>query len=121
MFLVEKNDTGTLDTVEEYNVKRRHWRSRSNMPIALTKCQSNKFLENNILLIGGMSKDGKISKDVNIYNTKLNQWYSGNSINTARMGFGVTIIDNKIYIAGGTSNSGLLDTIETGDIEVLEE
>eukprot|EP00656_Telonema_subtile_P049590 TRINITY_DN6199_c0_g1_i1.p1 TRINITY_DN6199_c0_g1~~TRINITY_DN6199_c0_g1_i1.p1 ORF type:complete len:245 (-),score=70.20 TRINITY_DN6199_c0_g1_i1:246-980(-) len=68
-----------------------------------------------IYLIGGMRTDAgktfvsKISNKMSAYDTVLGNWISCSDLESGRTCFGYAMLDKKIYVMGGSSDSGVVD------------
>lgn len=57
---------------------------------------------NAIYVVGGIASDGKLLKDVSVFNTTTHSWTSMTSLPKARTGLAVSMIDGRLHVAGGS-------------------
>ncbi|KAJ4980987.1 hypothetical protein NE237_031824 [Protea cynaroides] len=58
------------------------------------------------ILAGGIDKNGRILKSVELYNSKLGTWECLSDMNLSRKNCGGFFMDGKFYVLGGISNQG---------------
>lgn len=46
----------------------------------------------------------ELARFIQIYNPKVNIWINGSDVPTSRIGFGVAVVNDKLYIIGGYTN-----------------
>ena len=101
---------GFVGNNEAYNPATNSWEMKTSMPTPrseLTAC----VLNDKIYLIGG-KKYSNISPYYNetslteIYDPATNSWSTGSSLPNPVYGYASAVVDNKIHIIGGSSNSG---------------
>lgn len=68
-----------------------------------------------IYVLGGMTKQGQISSDVNKYDTSTDKWTKEATMPTPRATAFAVAINNKIYILGGRNSGGILNKVEIYD------
>lgn len=78
-------------------------------------CHGSVVLANEIYVIGGIDEDDDYIDEVEVYDIQRNRWRDVSSLKTARCDFSCVVIQNSIYVIGGRSQYGLLDTIERYD------
>jgi N-acetylneuraminic acid mutarotase len=109
----------TLATVEEYDPATNTWTNCggtcASMPTARYVLAVG-VVNNKIYAIGGCSNVGcspSTLSTVEEYDPAANTWTTKTSMLTARQGFAVGVVNNKVYAIGGWSG-GYLTTVEEG-------
>lgn len=105
-----KNITNKNDV---YNPLTDTWEEKTPMP---TKRHGAFMASVNgkIYVIGGMGTENDMWKSLSVvemYDPKTDKWETKTSLPEPRDGFGVTVIDNKIYVIGGFSGAGIVNTV----------
>ena len=93
-------ETIKLPTVEMYDPITDTWTPKADMPAprsAATCAVSGK-----IYLIGGANKKQHRSEIVDVYDPATDTWARAKSMNHARSGAAISVVDGKIYVMGGT-------------------
>jgi len=60
-------------------------------------------------------QDGVPTDTVEIYDPITDYWQVGPSLNAARHSFGTTLVNNTIYVVGGHSEKGIIQSVERLD------
>jgi len=74
-------------------------------PAPVGRCNHSAILLNNLIYVGsGVESGGKASFTIDVYNLDDEKW--GKSIDAPRSDFGMTVLNNKLFIIGGKSKKG---------------
>ena len=71
------------------------------------------FVGGNLYAIGGRDKTGRILNTGECYDPGTNTWTAIAPMQHARVGFGLVVIDNKIYALGGSND--MSDPLVSGE------
>ncbi|WP_128895916.1 Kelch repeat-containing protein [Longirhabdus pacifica] len=109
------SDSGYLNIIEEYSPDTDSWTTKSPMPTKRSMTTSV-VLKNKIYVIGGHNYD-ELNEDmrldtVEVYDPNSNSWETKEKMITGRSHAGSVILNNKIYVLGGLSNTTELNTVE---------
>jgi len=71
-------------------------------------------VDGQILVFGGITKQGQFSSDVHKYDISTDKWTQETTMPTPRIAVAVAI-NHKIYVLGGRNSGGVLDKVEIYD------
>jgi hypothetical protein len=101
--------------VEVYDPTTDSWETKANMPLGRTYF-SSAVLDNKILVMGGQIPTGvesdNMTNSVHIYDPNANSWASGASMSAKRYGNSAEVVNNKIYVIGGSNGTGFETTVD---------
>ncbi len=93
-------DVKELPTVEMYDPITDTWTPRADMPAP--RSADTCVVSGKIYLIGGANKKQHRSEIVDVYDPATDTWARAKSMNHARSGAAISVVDGKIYVMGGT-------------------
>lgn len=102
----------------EYDIATNTWTAKADLPFAEATRQSAvvRTVGGKIYFIGGMVTGANDIKDeVYEFNPTINSWTEKTSMPTGREDMGSAVIDGKIYVFGGLSNTTPLKMLEVYD------
>jgi N-acetylneuraminic acid mutarotase len=108
------------DKNEVYNPSTNTWEERAPMPTR----RHGAFItavNGKIFVIGGMGDENDIWKSLSVvemYDPETNTWETKKSLPESRDGFGISVINDKIYVIGGFSISGVVNTVRVYDTQL---
>ncbi|CAM3450976.1 MULTISPECIES: Kelch repeat-containing protein [Saccharibacillus] len=110
---------GILSSVEEYDPATDVWTKKANLPKGKSSIATTSF--NGLLYaIGGATASASISGPattaVDVYNPQTDTWTTGPALKLARHSIASTVLDNKLYVAGGSNNSNYYSNFEMLDL-----
>ena len=74
------------------------------------------YFDNKIYVVGGAAGGETASAEMEIYDIETNSVSAGTPIPTGRRAAGSTIVDGKIYVAGGQTDAGYTSNFEVYDV-----
>ena len=105
----------TLRTHEIYDPINNSWTTGSPMHTARTG-MTGVVYRGNLYVIGGYSVSARGSEELNVnielYNGYADQWKSGPTLPIGRKGIAATLLNEKIYVFGGSIGSNVSLTLE---------
>ena len=109
-------DASYLNTNECYNPSTDTWTTKTSMTESLSYSTSS-TIGNNIYIVGGRNDTTFYWGSNCCYDTLTNTWSDKTSLpsGSGRSGHSSVVIDNKIYIIGGLTSSGVSNSIERYD------
>ena len=93
-------ETIILPTVEMYDPITDTWTPKADMPAP--RSADTCVVGGKIYLIGGANKKQHRSEIVDVYDPATDTWARAKSMNHARSGAAISVMDGKIYVMGGT-------------------
>jgi N-acetylneuraminic acid mutarotase len=72
-------------------------------------------VDGKIYVLGGITKQGQFSSDVEKYDTSTDKWTKETSMPTAKAMTIAVAVNKKIYVLGGRGQSGILNKVEIYD------
>ncbi|XP_074520893.1 kelch-like protein 41b [Halichoeres trimaculatus] len=117
LFAVAGKDLQTnesLDSVMCYDVEKMRWSETKKLPLKIHghAVVSHKGL---VYCIGGKTDDNKALNKMFVYNHKQSEWRELAAMKTPRAMFGAVVHNNKIIVAGGVNEEGLINVCEAFD------
>ncbi|CAM3661517.1 MULTISPECIES: Kelch repeat-containing protein [Saccharibacillus] len=113
------DSNGILSSVEEYDPKTNIWTKKASLPKGKSSIATTSF-NGLIYAIGGStataSVSGPATTAVDIYNPQTDTWTTGPALKVAKHSIAATVLNNKIYIAGGSNNSAYYNNFEILDL-----
>jgi len=106
-----------VDDVFAYDPAKHTLTTRARLPIAVHGA-GIAVLRNKIYVIGGRRTTGTNTgaiKDVQIYDPVSDKWDSGPSLNTARVSVKASVVEGRVYVAGGAASNTSLSSVEVLD------
>ncbi|HEX2606088.1 MAG TPA: BACON domain-containing carbohydrate-binding protein [Flavisolibacter sp.] len=105
------NSVGSSSKIDVYNTSTHSFEPSMNLPVSDGLAEiSMASAKNLIFFAGGVTFKGgselPLSRDLHIYNTLTNQW-SKVQLSKARKNLAITVIGNKVFVAGGTDSNGI--------------
>ena len=94
-----------LSSVLSYDIKKKNGRRLPALPYTVSEMAIVKWAEN-VVIIGGVDKDGNALNNVVIYNTKTGNSHVLPPMLHKRMGCAAVVIDNTIVVLGGRDERG---------------
>ena len=109
-------DASYLNTNECYNPSTNTWTTKTSMTESLAYSTAS-TVGNNIYVVGGRNDTTFYWGSNCCYDTLTNTWSDKTSLpsRSGRSGHSSVVIDNKIYIIGGLTSSGVSNSIERYD------
>ena len=95
-------------TVEDYDIRRDRWYSKSPMPVKLGALGSA-VLDGKIHVFGGEDRSSTFTAH-EVYDPATDTWTDAPPLPTARHGAAVAVADGKIYVIGGGPRPGFTQT-----------
>ena len=89
-----------LSSVLRYDIKKNECQQLPDLPYAVNKMAMVKWAEN-VVIIGGVDKDGNVLNNVIIYNTKIGNSHMLPPMLHKRRGCAAVVIENTIVALGG--------------------
>ena len=116
-------NNGYVGNNEVYNPVTNTWQTKASMPTPRSDLSAN-IVDNKIYLIGGKryASAAPFYGETNInevYDPSTDTWTTKNPIPTAVQGYGSAVLDNKIYVLGGSrvpSTSGSSISVSTNQV-----
>ena len=114
-----------LSTVDVYDTQTNTWHAAANMPTPRFGAPTAVF-SNEIYVFGGYDRKGvrgafRYKKNVEMYDTGTDTWVKKRDMPTLRNGFMPAVVDEKIYVIGGSVHDKKLDRdVATGLVEVYD-
>ncbi len=114
-----------LSTVDVYDTQTNTWHTVANMPTPRVAPQAAVF-SNEIYVFGGYDRKGpggafRYKKTVEMYNAATDTWTKKRDIPTLRHAFMTAVVDEKIYLIGGSVHDKKLGRdVATGLVEVYD-
>lgn len=93
-------ETIILRTVEMYDPITDTWTPKADMPTP--RSAATCVVNGKIYLIGGANQKQHRSEIVDVYDPATDTWARAKSMNHARSGAAISVVDGKIYVMGGT-------------------
>ena len=93
-------ETIKLPTVEMYDPITDTWTPKADMPAP--RSAATCVVNGKIYLIGGANQKQHRSEIVDVYDPATDTWARAKSMNHARSGAAIRVMDGKIYVMGGT-------------------
>ena len=94
-----------LSSVLSYDIKKKNGRHLPALPYTVSEMATVKWAEN-VVIVGGVDKDGNALNNVVIYNTKTGNSHVLPPMLHKRMGCAAVVIDNSIVVLGGRNERG---------------
>ncbi|KAM9839409.1 kelch-like protein 40b [Aulostomus maculatus] len=110
-----KEQECTLDSVLVYDRQSFKWGESEPLPSPVYGHATVSY-NDVVYVIGGKGDDKTCLNKMCAYNAKRFEWKELAPMKTARSLAGATVHKNKIYVAGGVTDSGLTDSLEVYDI-----
>ena len=106
-----------LSSVECYDIDRDRWNIVASLPVKL--CHHCSIVhDDSILVLGGLLPNNEVTNLFLEYNIMLNTWSSRTpAMQIPRAEFGMALLDNKLYVIGGTNGNVKLSTVEILPLE----
>ena len=110
-------DASYLNTNECYDPSTNTWTTKKSMSESLSYLTSS-TIGNNIYVVGGRNDTTFYWGSNYCYDTLTNTWSNKTSLpsGSGRSGHSSVVIDNKMYIIGGLTSSGVSNSIERYDV-----
>ncbi|XP_028416991.1 kelch-like protein 40 [Dendronephthya gigantea] len=105
-----------LSSVVLYDIKKNELKQLSPLPYEVSAMATVRWGDN-IVVIGGIDKHGKLLDKVIIYNVKTKQSHMLPSMRCKRRGCTAVFIENNIVVLGGESEQALLTSVEGFNFE----
>jgi hypothetical protein len=99
-------DRDSLSSVVQYDLKKNECKQLAPLPYEVSKMASVTWGDN-IVVIGGLDKQGNKLDKVIIYNVKTEQYHMLPPMRCKRLGCAAVVIGNNIVVLGGMNQSGL--------------
>jgi len=93
------------DTLRIYNTKTDTWTTGENCPESISVMFGSVVYENKFYLLGGQGKNEKALATVYVYDTSADKWYQSTPLPKPNQLGGITLLNNKIYIIGGSDTN----------------
>ena len=93
-----------ISSVLSYDIKKNECQQLPELPYAVSEMAMVKWAEN-VVIIGGVDKDGKVLNKVIIYNTKTGNSHMLPPMSHKRRGCAAVVIENTIVVLGGKHES----------------
>ena len=94
-----------LSSVLSYDIKKNECQQLPELPYAVSEMAMVKWAEN-VVIIGGLDKDGNVLNNVIIYNTKTGNSHTLPPMLHKRRGCAAVVIENTIVVLGGMGEKG---------------
>jgi len=105
-----------LSSVEMYDPKVDQWRFMSSMPTCLA-LHNGVVHDNSVLVAGGQDEEGIVSNRFFQYHIETDHWTEiQRSLQTARAEFGMVLLNDKVFVIGGTDGTTRINTMEVYDL-----
>ena len=105
------NHKTNFSSVLSYDIKNNECQQLPELPYPVSEMATVKWGEN-VVIIGGLDKDGKVLNKVIIYNVKTGKSHMLPPISHKRRGCMAVVIENTIVVLGGTDGKGILKSVE---------
>ena len=106
-----------LNSVVLYDIKKQECKQLAPLPYKVSGMATVRWGEN-IVVIGGVDRDGKVLRTVIMYNVKTEQTHMLPSMSCKRYGCAAVVIGNNIVILGGMDEVGnVLKSVESFNFE----
>ncbi|CAB4002333.1 RING finger 151-like [Paramuricea clavata] len=102
---------GNLSSVVLYDIKKNECKQLAPLPYEVSLMATVRWGDN-IVVIGGVDKRGKVLDTVIIYNVKTEQSHLLPSMRCKRQGCTVVVLGNNIVVLGGYDGQGELKSVE---------
>jgi hypothetical protein len=110
------NCKDNLSSVLSYDIKKNECQQLPALPYPVSEMATVKWAEN-VVIIGGADKDGKVLNNVIIYNIKTGNSHMLPPILHKRKGCMAVVIENTIIVLGGLGEAGFLKSVEGFNFE----
>ncbi|XP_028416992.1 kelch-like protein 40b [Dendronephthya gigantea] len=110
------NYKDSLSSVVLYDIKKNELKQLSPLPYEVSDMATVRWGDN-IVVIGGIDKHGKILDTVIIYNVKTEQSHMLPSMRCKRQGCTAVVIENNIVVLGGCGEDEYLKSVEGFNFE----
>ena len=105
-------DRDSLNSVVQYDVKKNEWKQLAPLPYEASLMATVRWGDN-IVVIGGRDKHGKVLHTVIIYNVRTEQYQMLPAMRCKRYGCTAVVIGNNILVLGGRDERGrVLKSVE---------
>lgn len=94
--------------------QRNTWQNAGSLPVAV-KYASTSVLDNAVILTGGWSPRTRFSKLVFSYDSESGVWKWLPPLNVGVDNHCSVVVKNELYVLGGISETGILDSVEKFD------
>jgi Kelch motif len=94
------NDESSL---EVYDPDTRSWQLIADALAVERYASATALLENRILLLGGRNRDEQNFSSCDLYDPLSNRWSGCASMHLGRSGFGIAVVDRRIFAIGGVN------------------
>ena len=101
-----------LSSVVLYDVKKNEYKQLSTLPYEVSQMATVKW-QDNIVVIGGVDKQGKVLNTVIIYNVKTEQSHMLPALRYKRYGCTAVVVGNNIVVLGGFGENGGEKSVES--------
>ena len=106
-----------LGSVVLYDIKKNEWKQLAPLPYEVSEMSTLRWGDN-IVVIGGLDKDGTALDTVIIYNVKTEQYHMLPRMRCKRAGCAAVVIGNNIVVLGGRGERGReLKSVEVFNFE----
>lgn len=112
-------DGRTTAAVERYDIRRRSWARVRSMPVGLNHATAAVY-RGRLIVSGGYGDATGLSGPTNVllrYNPRTNRWRRLPPAPTPRAAHAAAVIRNRLYIAGGSNDTGSLRSLEVYDFK----
>ncbi len=114
------NDSGRMvSSVEEYDPQNNIWTKKASLPQAKSSVEAVGF-NGLVYAIGGATATASVSglatTAVDVYNPQTDTWTAGPALKIGKHSIASTILNNKIFIAGGSNSSKYYNDFEMLDL-----
>jgi len=104
-----RSNLGALSSVEMYDPLSDTWTALKEKPTAVYEV-SAAVIGEKIYVPGGIKQDGSLTKVVEIYDFRKNEWEKGAELPVAISSYGMTSYEGQIYLFGGWDSQKALDS-----------
>ncbi len=110
----ESSNGATSAAVERYDLRADRWRGMRDMPLALNHPTAVAY-RGRVYVHGGYSAAGGLADPTNAllrFDLERNRWHRLASSATPRAAHAAAVVGDRLYVAGGTNDSGSLRSLE---------
>ncbi|XP_058800000.1 kelch-like protein diablo [Phymastichus coffea] len=100
----QRKDGSVSNQVVRFNPRKNSFKMLTQMPTKRYNATAI-FDEGYLYVIGGRNKSAELVDAVEMYDAGTKKWSKLAPLNPPRVGFGVSVLDNNLYIAGGLKYS----------------
>lgn len=111
----QPNTEPVLDSVELFHDGKIS--QLAHLRFARAKHTATRMVDNFVMVVGGIGKDGKATATVEVWDPIKKIWHDGPALNTARQGHTASLLDDgRLFVAGGVDRLGeSLSSVEIFD------